>query len=482
MPRRPLRCDLSDPRLEHGFARVRQELDVPEAFPDAVIAEAEESAAVGPMMPPGANDDVRDALHIPFAAIDPPGSTDLDQAYAAERRSEGYRVFYAIADVAALVKPEGAIDMEARSRGVTLYSPDLRTSLHPEVINEGAGSLLEDQLRRALLWTIDLDSDGEIESAHLERADVRTRAQLSYRIAQDQIADLDRDHPLALLREIGELRIEREADRGAVSLQLPSQEIQRHPDGYELIFDESLPIENWNAQISLLTGIAASRIMIDAGIGLLRTLPPPEKRTLRQLRLTAKALAIDWPAHYGYDDQVRGMAPDTPETSAFLAQAASGLRGAGYVAFFDGDLPEQNAHSAIASTYAHVTAPLRRLCDRFANEALLASCADKPVPEWAAAGMAEMPSLMGRARQKDRSLERTMVDFMEAVVLESRVGQEFRGVITDVDDDRSRIQLREPAVVTTLEGKGYELGAEIDVVLVEADVEGRRVVFERAAT
>ena len=62
------------------------------------------------------------------------------------------------------------------------------------------------------------------------------------------------------------------------------------------------------------------------------------------------------------------------------------LRGAGY-ATFDGQLPEQPEHAALASTYAHVTAPLRRLVDRYGLEICAALCAGDEVPQWVVDGL-----------------------------------------------------------------------------------------------
>lgn len=468
-----------------GFDRIRRQLDVPPAFSDAVEEAAADAATRGPRVPEGAASDVRDARDLPLAAIDPPGSRDLDQAFAAQTRGDGHRVFYAIADVAALVEAGGPVDVEARSRGLTLYSPDLRTSLHPEVINEDAGSLLQAQERQALLWTIDLDGSGEIEDARLERAHVRNTAQLTYAAAQARIDEENVDDDpvgssLRLLKTIGEQRLNLERERGAVSLALPAQEVIAAGDGhFELEYDTTLPVEEWNAQISLLTGIAASRIMLDGGVGLLRTLPTPDTRTVDRIRRTAHALGVEWGENVSYADRVRDLRPDSPNRAALLSQAASGLRGAGYVAFRNDDLPKDPRHSAIASTYAHVTAPLRRLCDRFANEIVLAQCADHPPPSWAVEALEELPSLMGAASQRDRTLERAVIDYVEAVVLQPRVGQRFSAVVTDVDKDRGRgrVQLRDPAVVARLPAEGLQLGSEVTVQLEEADPDERRVRF-----
>ena len=78
------------------FAAIRAEFDVPEEFPADVLAEAASSAAA-PRLPAG------DRTDLPMVTIDPPGSMDLDQAVAFERTASGFRVFYAIADVAAFV-------------------------------------------------------------------------------------------------------------------------------------------------------------------------------------------------------------------------------------------------------------------------------------------------------------------------------------------------------------------------------------------
>ena len=102
------------------------------------------------------------------------------------------------------------------------------------------------------------------------------------------------------------------------------------------------------------------------------------------------------------------------------------LRGSGYVAF-DGELPEQPLHSALASTYAHVTAPLRRLVDRYAGEICLALCAGTPVPDWVLG--AARPSCRRRCasrRRRANQYERDVLDLVEAAVLRDHVGRAVR--------------------------------------------------------
>lgn len=477
---------LDDPVISTGLDAIRAELGIVEAFDAAASHEAEVAARRGPALPPGVDPDRGwvDRRDLELVAIDPPGSRDLDQAYTAEVTADGYRVWYAIADVAAFVHPGGALEAASLERGVTLYAPDRRASLHPVAINEHAASLLPGADRPSCLWRLDLDHTGELVAAHLERATVRVRQAMSYRDAQAEIDGPAAREGLALLHTIGALRQQLETVRGAVSLTLPSQEVVATDGGHRLVYDVTLPVEGWNAQISLLTGIAAAQIMIDAGIGLLRTLPAPDDDTVAELRRTARGLGVDWPADEPYAARIRRLDPGVGAEIALAVRSARLLRGAGYVAFTSlGEIPDRRDHSAIASTYAHVTAPLRRVCDRYANEVLMAVCAGVAPPSWAVETLTELPSIMGRARNREGSLDRAMVDYIESVVLAGAVGECFEATVVNHrrtgDDTQAVIQLAEPAVISTLM-PAPALGATLQVRLVEVDPARRLVRFESA--
>jgi len=304
--------------LRAGFQAVRDEQGVPVGFPDDVLAEARAvaSSAQPPASPDGAPR--RDATDLPFVTIDPAGSTDLDQAVHIERLGRGFRVHYAIADVAAFVRPGGAIDVEAHRRGVTLYSPDLRTSLHPPLLSEGVASLLPDVVRPAVLWRIDLDASGYPVEVDVERALVRSVAKLSYGEVQRAIDDGTADDALVCLQEVGLLRQALEVERGGIDVRLPDQEIVDNGPGYRLVMRAPHAVESWNAQISLLTGMCAARMMLDAGVGIVRTMSPPAQDDYDRLRRTAAGLEIDWPASTSYAELVRDLDPRVPTHAAFL--------------------------------------------------------------------------------------------------------------------------------------------------------------------
>ncbi len=456
------------------WQELRDELGLHDQFSPEVVAEAAE-AARSPRMPD------LDRTGLELFTVDPEGSRDLDQALGIERRpGGGYRVHYAIADVAAFVGPGGAVDAEAHRRGVTLYAPDRNVPLHPEVLSTGAASLLPGEERPALLWSMDLDGDGRLVSADVRRARVRSRRRMAYPQVQGLLDTGDGDDGLSLLREVGRLRQARAAARGAVHLPTPEQEVIDGPDGRPcLVFRAPLPSESWNAEISLLTGMAAARLMLDGGVGLLRTLPPPDPREVASLRRSALALGLPWPDGRSYAEVISALDPDVPEAAALLTFAARLLRGAGYTAF-DGARPEQPNHSAVAAPYAHCTAPLRRMADRHVGEVCVALAAGKEVPAWAREALPTLPDEMAGATRRAQELERAVVDLAEAVVLTPRVGEVFDAVVVESGEKRGVVQLRDPAVRARCEGPDLPLGQELRVRLAAADPAARKVIFQPA--
>lgn len=472
MPALPLRLRPTAAALAPGFDRIRAELGIPTAFPPA--AEAEARAA---RIAPGARSDRRD---IALLTIDPEGSRDLDQALAIlAGEGGGTRVHYAIADVAALVEPGGAIDAEARARGVTIYMPDGRVPLHPPALGEGSGSLLPGEDRPALLWTIDLDAEGEVVAVDVERATVRSRRALSYAAAQAEIDAGSGEETLRLLREVGLRRIAIEGRRGGVSLTTPVQEVVAEGRGYALRYETTLPVEDWNAQVSLLTGICAANMMAEGDIGIFRTLAPAEERDLESLRRSALALGVAWPEGTPYPEVVRTLDSARPADAAFAVRATRLFHGAGYAAWrrTDGEPP---VHAAIASLYAHVTAPLRRLADRFANEIVLALSAGVDPPAWVLDALPEIPAIMASTGARERQAERAAVDYVESALLAPRVGDVFPATVIDVREGRATVQLSDPAVVAPLDGAGAVAGETVRVRLTAADPGERRVAFTLA--
>lgn len=465
----------SDPTLEQGLTDIRSKMHLPDAFPPEVEAAARDATA-NVKLPD------LDRTDLPLLTIDPPGSMDLDQAMWLERAGSGYRVYYAIADVASFVAPGGPIDLEAQRRGETLYGIGHVIPLYPTTLSEGATSLLPGQLRPALLWTIDLDADGGITQANVQRARVRSRLQCDYESVQAVLDAGTADPVWTILREIGELRRTRAQELGAISLPLPEQEATQVNGRWTLVYRARHPVEDWNEQISLLTGMAAAGIMARGKIGILRTLPQPDPQSIASLRQTAANLRLDWPAARAYPAFIDALDPSDPAQVAMLVACTRVLRGAGYAAFH-GDLPAHPEQSALAAEYTHATAPMRRLVDRYSGETCLALCAERPVPDWVLDKLDDLPETMRTSSHVAGQFEHATIELLEAVVLSTRIGEKFPAIVTSREDGDARngtVMLDDPAIETRIRAEdALPLGQRVTLVLKDADPARRTVRFER---
>ena len=466
--------------MHPDFDAVRAEFGLPAAFPAAALAEAARAAAARPTAGP----DRVDATDVPLVTIDPPGAKDLDQALGVARRGDGFRVHYAIADVGAVVAPGAALDREVRRRGQTFYLPDGSVPLHPPALAEDAASLLPDGPRAAVLWRIDLDGGGEPTAVDVRRAVVRSRARLDYAGVQ---ADLDAGRPthpaLEPLPDVGRLRRALAVRRGAIELELPEQEVvAARGGGWTVRVRRRLEVEAWNAEMSLLTGTCAAGVMLAAGAGLLRTLPGPDPDALAQFRRTAERLGVDWPAGRSVAELLSGLPADSPVALALRRAATSLLRGAGYAAFDSAAglaPPADPGHGGIGAPYAHVTAPLRRLADRFGSEVCLAAAAGAEPPAWVREALPGLPSVMAASDALAAKVDRACVDRTEATLLAGRIGAEFDAVVLrpgGPNGAAGEVYLADPPVLAPCTGP-LTAGGSARVRLVEAEPATGRIAF-----
>ncbi|WP_102191838.1 RNB domain-containing ribonuclease [Microbacterium aurantiacum] len=446
--------------LAAALAALRTSLDAPVEFPASVLAEAEAATAPTPEL------DLRDT---PFATLDPAGARDLDQAFHLARNGTGYTVRYAIADVPGFVVPGGAVDAEARLRGQTLYAADGTIPLHPPVLSEDRVSLLPDVDRPALVWTFELDEAGVVTEFRLERTLIRSRVQLDY-VSTQQALDRGENGPAALLPEIGALRLEQERLRGGASLNLPDDEVVRTADGgYAMERRRPLPIEEWNAQLSLMTGMAAASLMLDAGVGILRTMPQPDEKSFATFRRQTEALGRPWTTGR-YGEYLRTLDRDDPMTLPVLEAAAMLFRGAGYLPF-DGTSPADAEQAAIAAPYAHATAPLRRLVDRWVLTICLAVSNEKDVPNWVRESLDELPGLMQASGQRASQLNNATINCVEAALLTPLVGSVIEATVIELREGRATIQIAEPTVTASAPvPAGTAPGDTVSLTLVRADI------------
>ena len=447
--------------LTAGLRQLRAEFAVRADFPPEVLAAAEAAAK----RPPSEHVDRTDR---PFVTLDPATSTDLDQAFAIEPAGSDLLLHYAIADVAWFVADGDPLDREAWLRGETLYLPDGKASLYPPAIGEGAASLLPDGPRPAVVFTVRVARDGGVVLDGAERALIRSRAKLAY----DSVRAEDLPAGFAeLYRRITAA----ENARGAARVDPPEQEVERTADGgYTLAFAPRLASEDQNAAMSLASNLAVAAALQAHGTGLFRVMPAPDARAVERLRHSAQALGLDWPADQPLEAFTRALDGTDPKQAAFALALRRAGQGASYVPYHVGVTPW---HAAMAATYCHATAPLRRLADRYVVQAALAVANGRAVPDAVTQAFERLPAVMARADALAGRLTRGIVDLAEAAMLAGQVGQSFAAVVIDTDDHGARIQLRDNAVVAHVASKGLMPGQDVQVRLAAADSVKRQVTF-----
>ena len=437
--------------LGEGLALIRQQFQLPAGFPPDVEAEAAQAARRG-------IEDHSDATGLPFVTLDPAQSRDLDQAFALEEAGSDILLHYAIADVGWFVSPGGAIDREAWVRGTSYYLPDGKVPLYPPVLCDGAASLLPDDERAAIIFTVRVDPAGEAKLDGARRARIRSRAKLAYEtVREDELpvgfAELTRRVDAA------------EQARGAARVEPPEQEVVEEDGCFRLQLRPQSWAEQKNAALSLATNLAVAEALLQAKTGLFRTMGEPQDWAVRRLRHTARALGLEWPKRESLQQLERRLDQARPADAAMMLAIRRASPAAGYEPFREGVRPW---HAAVAATYAHATAPLRRLADRYVVEAALAIANGEPFA---------VPDVMQKADALSSQIAHAVIDLAEAVSLKGREGGEFDAIVTDVDQRGARIQLRSPAVVARLKADGLKPGDELKVRLESANPEKRTVQF-----
>ncbi|HEX8301521.1 RNB domain-containing ribonuclease [Sphingomonas sp.] len=455
---------LADPdnALARGLAAIRLKFQVPADFPPEVLAAAEQAARRTPT-------EHADRTALPFVTLDPATSTDLDQAFHIERAGGDILLHYAIADVAWFVDDGGAIDQEAWRRGTTLYLPGGKAGLYPRVLNEGAASLLPSGDRPAVVFTIRVAPDGGVRLDGAERALIRSRAKLAY----DGVTAADLPPDFA---ELAKRIHAAEKRRGAVRVDPPEQQVDRLADGgFELTFRPRLASEEHNAALSLACNLAVADALLTHQTGLFRVMASPDERAIARLRHAARAFRLDWPHSMPLKEYERSLSPADPAEAAFMLAIRRAGQGASYTPYAPGQTPW---HAAMAATYAHATAPLRRLADRYVVQAALAIANGKPVPQAVADAFPLLPPVMARADALAGRIERAVIDLAEAVMLQDRIGESFTAIVTDVTEHNTRVQLRDLPIVHGVALTAATPGDQVELRLASVDTAAGAIRFE----
>lgn len=410
-----------------------------------------------------------DWTHRPFLTLDPATSTDLDQAFTIEAAGGDLLLHYALADIGWFVPENGAMEAEAKHRGLTFYLPDGKARLYPPVLSEGAASLLPDGPRPAIVATIRCDADGGVILEAMVRAVIHSRAKLAYETVA--IEDVPHLGDFAARMQRGD------RDRNAARVDAPEQEIERGADGrYRLHLRPWSAAERANSALSLAANIAIAHALVAAGTGLFREMPAPDDRALARLRRTARGLGLAWSEDEPLAQFERTIDPRSPAGSTFSYAVRRITGGADYRPYDPGHRPW---HAALGATYCHATAPMRRLADRYVLENSLAVANGAAQEDRAATLFAGLADTMNAADTREGALERAVLDLAEAVLLQGREGEVFAAIVTERDERGARLMLVDLPILARVDTHGIGTGDMMHVRLVSADPTRGELRFER---
>ncbi len=483
---------------------------IPVEWPEAVV---EEACRHGAAVPESASQGRWDLRGTPLVTIDGITARDFDDAVYCEKRGANWRLLVAIADVSWYVRPDTALDREARKRGNSVYFPDRAIPMLPEALSNGLCSLNPVVDRLCLVCEMTLNAEGRIVRSRFAEAVMRSHARLTYDTVAAIVAErdprvrgeyaelvphLDRLHELYQV-----LRIGRE-QRGAMDFDTQETVIEY---GADRKIERILPTERNDAhrlieECMIAANVAAARFLQRQKMpGLYRIHEGPSEDRLNKLRAFLGELGLglgggDKPSPLDYT-RLLAQVRDRPD--AHLIQTVM-LRSLAQAIYSPGNV----GHFGLAlDAYAHFTSPIRRYPDLQVHRAIRYALnggkpADFPATHADLVGLGEHCSMT--ERRADEAV-RDAVEWLKCEFMLDKVGQVFDGIITGVTGFGLFAELRGVFVeglvhVTSLRndyyrfdpvghrlhgersGQVYRLGDSLTVRVVRVDLDERKIDFE----
>ena len=466
--------------------------DIPTAFPEAVLEQARTAEPA-----PVKRTDLRET---PLITIDPADARDHDDAVFAESLSDGFRVIVAIADVAAFVTNDSALDREALKRGNSTYFPDRVVPMLPFELSADACSLKEGQDRHCMAVEIEFDQSGTKRSHRFMRAIMRSAGALSYEEAQQAIDGEPSERAAPLLEPVlkplwaayAALSKAREK-RGPLDLDLPERKVEIDEDGTvagirtKERFDAHKLIEEFMIQANVC---AAETLEQKKTPLLYRVHDAPSDAKIAALSEFLKTLDIKWPlGERTQTHRFNRLLSDFEDSDNAEAVSEIVLRTQSQAIYSAEDIGHFGLN---LKKYAHFTSPIRRYSDLIVHRALIESHGFGPdgLTEKQSVQLEEIAEHLVRTERRSMAAEREATDRYLALFLADRVGAEFGGRITGVTASGLFIRLDETgadgfcpasqisqeywgynenaqALIGDASGKRYELGQPVQVRLRE---------------
>ncbi len=416
--------------------------DLPHVWPSAVVSEVE---AMPVKVGKGDLDGRTDLRDLPLVTIDGEDSRDFDDAvYAEPRRSGGWRLVVAIADVAHYTRPDTALDAEALERSTSTYFPGYVVPMLPEALSNGLCSLNPDVDRLCLVCDMSIDAAGTVTRSRFYAGVMRSHARLTYGEVWQAIGEKDPatrkrlaahmpvlDHLHGLYKVLDRARRQRgaiEFDTAEARFRLDAGgevnqvEVTPRNDAHKLI-EECMIAANVQAAKFLERRKIPALFRVHA--------PPPADKYedlnefLRQYKLKLPPLEKLHPGDY---DRLLKKVRDKPEFELIQSVLLRSMSMAVY-------LPQNHGHFGLAlDAYTHFTSPIRRYPDLLVHRAIHYALA-RGKPAQYVYSQAQMTTMAAHCSQRERraeEAERDVDERLKCAWMEKHVGDAFDGHVTGV--------------------------------------------------
>ena len=477
--------------LERIARRVMKERGLEPDFSPAALAEAEALTIEPPT--PGAG--VRDLRGLLWCSIDNEETRDLDQLTVAEALPKGaVRMRIAIADVSAFVAQRSAIDAHAAQNTTSVYTIARVFPMLPERLSTDLTSMNLGEDRRATVIEIVFAAGGAVEDVDVYEAVVHNHARLNYDDVAGWLDDSGRA-PAALTAVPGlgenlqlQLRVAREIralrfTRGALSFETArgARPVFVGAELRDIGEERTNRAKRMIEDFMIAANGATAAFLTKQRYASLRRVVRTPKRWDRIVELAA-ARGAKLPAEpdpKALENFLRTAKQRRPRDFPDLSLAVIKLLGAGEYALEIPGQPSTGHFGLAVRDYAHSTAPNRRFPDLVTQRLLKAAMAGRPSPY----PNAELEVLAAHCTEQEddaRKVERQVAKSAAAMLLESRIGEEFDALITGSAPKGTWVRLFRPAVEGKLERgfKRRDVGDHVRVRLIGVDVERGFIDFE----
>jgi VacB/RNase II family 3'-5' exoribonuclease len=471
--------------IEHGFK--------PD-FPDGVQTELETIRSHAETSSSASLQEFKDLRDLLWSSIDNDTSKDLDQIEWAEQLPDG-RVLVGVADVDARVAEGTVIDSHARGETTSVYTGVKVFPMLPTELSEGITSLNENEDRAGIVMEFTVDAGGAANEGKAYRALVRNRAQLAYNSVGAWLegkgpapakvaANADLAAQLKLQDKAAQAMLGNRYQHGALDLEtIETRPITLGGEVMALARLEKSRATSLIEEFMVAANGVMAKTLHTAMVASIRRVVRTPKRWERIVELASGfgATLPSEPDSRALNDFLLTQKQKDPDHFPDLSLSVIKLMGPGEYVLVKPDEPSPGHFGLAVQDYMHTTAPNRRFPDIVAQR-ILKAVLHKGKQPYSDDDLSAIGQRCTQMEDAARKVEREMSKRIAAVVLHPRIGQNFRAVVTGVNQYGTFVRALDPHVEGMLVhgGHGLDVGDRVTVKLIATDPQRGFIDFAAA--